>query len=185
MRIVLLGAPGSGKGTQAERIVERYQITHISTGDLLRAEVAAGTPLGKQAKAIMDAGELVSDDIVLGMIEDRLSKPETQHGFLLDGFPRTLAQAEGLDALLTKHGQPLDVTLLLDVDPDEIMQRLLARKRADDTEETIRNRLQVYENQTAPLIDYYQNQGKLRKVHGVGDVEAISKKIFQVLDDFA
>lgn len=185
MRIVLLGAPGSGKGTQAERIVERYRLTHVSTGDLLRAEVAAGTPLGKQAKSIMEAGELVSDQIVLGMIEQRLGKPDTRNGFLLDGFPRTLAQAEGLDGLLNKLAQPLDVTLLLEVDYDEIMQRLLARKRADDTEDTIRNRLKVYDAQTAPVIDYYDKQGKLRRVQGVGDVRAIAERIFQVLDNSA
>lgn len=143
MRIVLLGAPGSGKGTQAENIVARYGITHVSTGDLLRAEVAAGTELGKKAKAIMDAGGLVSDEIVLGMIEERMNKGLSA-GFLLDGFPRTLAQAEALDAMLAKLEKPLDCTLFFDVDFDEITKRLLSRGRADDNEDTIRKRLAVY-----------------------------------------
>ncbi len=181
MKIVLLGAPGSGKGTQAENVVKKYQIAHISTGDLLRAEVAAGSPLGKQAKEIMESGALVSDEIVLGMIEARLAQDDTKNGFMLDGFPRTLAQAEGLDTLLTKIGQPLDVVVFLDVDYGEIMQRLLARKRADDNEETIRNRLKVFENQTAPLIDYYKTKGNLRTVKGVGVVDEISENVFTVL----
>lgn len=185
MRIVLLGAPGSGKGTQAERIVEKYRIVHISTGDLLRAEVAAGTPLGNQAKAIMEAGQLVSDDIMLGMIRQRLAKDDVRNGFLLDGFPRTLPQAEALDAMLAELGQPLDVILFIDVDYGEIMTRLLARQRADDNEETIRNRLEVYEAQTAPLIDYYKAKGNLRAVKGVGPIEEISRNVCKILDDIA
>lgn len=185
MRIVLLGAPGSGKGTQADAIVAKYRITHISTGDLLRAEVAAGTDLGKQAKAIMESGGLVSDDIVLGMIRNRLSQGDTDKGFMLDGFPRTLAQAEALDDLLGQLGQPLDRVLFFDVDYGEIMQRLLARQRADDNEETIRKRLEVYEAQTAPLIDYYKGKGNLRTVKGVGEITEISERIFKALDDVA
>ncbi len=181
MRIVLLGAPGSGKGTQAENIVARYGITHVSTGDLLRAEVAAGTELGKKAKAIMDAGGLVSDEIVLGMIEERMNKGLSA-GFLLDGFPRTLAQAEALDAMLAKLEKPLDCTLFFDVDFDEITKRLLSRGRADDNEDTIRKRLAVYEEQTAPLISYYEGTGKLKTVKGVGSVDEISQRIFDVLD---
>jgi len=185
MRIVLLGAPGSGKGTQAERIVEKYQITHISTGDLLRAEVAAGTDLGNKAKEIMESGGLVSDDIMLGMIRSRLSQGDVQNGFMLDGFPRTLAQAEALDDLLAKIGQPLDVVIFFDVDYNEITQRLLARQRADDNEETIRKRLQVYEEQTAPLIDYYKAKGNLRTVKGVGPMDEVSERIFKTLDNVA
>jgi len=184
MRIVLLGAPGSGKGTQSEAIVKKYQIRHLSTGDMLRAEVAAGTPLGRQAREIMEAGQLVSDAIVLGMIEQRLLNNDTE-GFLLDGFPRTLVQAEALDALLTKLEQPLDVVLFFDVDYEEIMQRLLARHRSDDNAETIRKRLQVYEHETAPLRDYYNNKGNLRTVKGVGQIEEISERIFRILEDFA
>ena len=182
MRIVLLGAPGSGKGTQAERVVAKFGIAHISTGELLRAEVAAGTPLGAKAKKIMESGGLVSDDIMLGMIEERLAKPDVTGGFLLDGFPRTLPQAEALDSLLARLGKPLDKVLLLDVDYEEIMQRLLARKRADDSEETIRKRLQVYESQTAPLIDYYKTRALLVTVPGVGEVDAISDRVFAALE---
>ena len=184
MRLILLGAPGSGKGTQSEAIVKKYQIRHLSTGDMLRAEVAAGTPLGRQAREIMEAGQLVSDAIVLGMIEQRLVNNDTD-GFLLDGFPRTLVQAEALDALLTRLEQPLDVVLFFDVDYDEVMQRLLARHRSDDNEETIRKRLQVYEQETAPLRDYYDNKGLLRTVKGVGPIEEISARIFQILEEFA
>ncbi len=183
MRIVLLGAPGSGKGTQAEQIVKKYQIDHISTGDLLRAEVAAGTPLGKQAKEIMEAGQLVSDEIVLGMIEHYLTRGEPRTGFLLDGFPRNLPQAEALNKLLDKIGQPVGLVLFFEVDYGEIMQRLLARKRADDTEETIRKRLEVYEQQTAPLINYYKERGNLRIVNGIGDIDDISQRITRVLDE--
>ena len=185
MRIILLGAPGSGKGTQAATIIQKYVIPHISTGDLLRAEVASGTALGQRAKAIMESGQLVSDEIMLGMIEERLSKDDVDNGFLLDGFPRTLAQAEALDEMLGKLGQPIDVVLFFDVDYGEIMQRLLARKRADDTEDTIRKRLEVYEAQTAPLIDYYKAKGNLRSVQGTGEIDAISQRIFKVLDAVA
>ncbi len=184
MRIVLLGAPGSGKGTQSEAIVKKYQIRHLSTGDMLRAEVAAGTPLGRQAREIMEAGQLVSDAIVLGMIEQRLLDNDTE-GFLLDGFPRTLVQAKALDALLTKLEQPLDVVLFFDVDYEEIMQRLLARHRSDDNAETIRKRLQVYEHETAPLRQYYESKDNLRTVKGVGQIDEISERIFRILEDFA
>ncbi len=180
MRVVLLGAPGSGKGTQAENIVKRYGITHISTGDLLRAEVAAGTELGLKAKAIMESGGLVSDDIVLGMIEVRVSQMEG--GFLLDGFPRTQAQAEGLDALLARVEKPLSVVVYFDVAFDEIIKRLLSRGRADDTEETIRKRLSIYEEQTKPLIGHYEAKGLLQTVKGVGPIDEISSRIAAVLD---
>ncbi len=181
-RIVLLGAPGSGKGTQSEAIVKRYQIQHISTGDMLRAEVTAGTLLGRQAREIMAAGRLVPDEIVLSMIEKRLAHSQPLDGFLLDGFPRNLHQAQDLDALLARLHQPLDIQLFFDVDYEEIMKRLLARKRADDTEQTIRKRLEVYEAETAPLRKYYQAGGRLRTVKGVGEIAQISQKIFEILD---
>ena len=181
MRIVLLGAPGSGKGTQAEKLVEHYNLTHLSTGDILRAEVAAGTTLGQEAKAIMDAGKLVSDEIVLGMIDARLEEDENPEGFILDGFPRTLDQAQGLSELLERLGEPLDAVMYLDVDPEEIMQRLLARKRADDTEETIRKRIDVYREQTEPLVDYYDKQGLLSRIDGVGSVDDIFMRILDAL----
>jgi adenylate kinase len=182
MRIVLLGAPGSGKGTQSAAIVKRYNITGIATGDLLRAEVAAGSVLGKQAKECMDSGDLVPDEIVLGMIEHRITNTD-QNGFLLDGFPRTLAQAEALDALLFRLQQPLHVVLFFEVDYQEIMKRLSARGRADDSEATIRHRLEVYEAQTARLIDYYQERRKLRTVRGVGDIDDVSNTIFSILEE--
>lgn len=214
MRIVLLGAPGSGKGTQAKQMVDKYRVPQISTGDLLRAAVAANTPLGKKAKAAMEAGQLVSDDIVLGMIKERLSQPDAKKGFILDGFPRNIPQAQALDAMLTKMGQPLQLGLLIDVDFDVLMQRLTGRRtcescgqmyniyssppkidgqcdkcggelrhRADDNEETIGNRLRVYEAQTAPLIAYFRNQGKLRTVQGVGEISDIFAAVVKVLKD--
>lgn len=208
MRIVLLGAPGSGKGTQAQRLTGIYNIPQISTGDLLRAAVSAGTELGLKAKAAMDAGALVSDDIVLGMIRERLQQDDTKNGFILDGFPRNTAQAESLDALLAEVDQPIQCGLLIDVDFDVLLKRLTGRlsckqcgavfnryfsapkldgvcdvcggelyHRADDNEETIGNRLKVYEQNTAPLIQYYAAQHKLRKVNGVGEMEAITQAI--------
>lgn len=214
MRIVLLGAPGSGKGTQAKLLAEKFTIPQISTGDLLRAAVAAGSSLGLQAKAAMDAGQLVSDTIVLGMIEERLAKPDTQKGFILDGFPRNIPQAEALDALLEKLHKPLDSGLLIDVDFEILLQRLTGRRtcescgqmyniytspsrldercdkcggnlrhRADDNEETIGNRLRVYEAQTAPVVAYYRNQGKLRAVQGIGEIPDIFAAIQKTLGE--
>ena len=173
MRIVLLGAPGSGKGTQGEKLMDHYGIPQISTGDLLRAAVAAETDLGKKAKAAMDAGELVADAIVIGMIEERLAQPDTAKGFILDGFPRTETQAEALDQLLAGISKPLQNVVHLDVDKEEILTRLLARGRADDSEETIRNRMDVYAASTKPLLDYYGQQNKLVTVKGVGNIDEI------------
>jgi adenylate kinase len=214
MRIVLLGAPGSGKGTQASLLVERYNIPQIATGDLLREAVASGSTLGRQAKMAMDAGHLVGDDIVLAIIQERILRPDTRNGFILDGFPRSLAQAEALDQLLSSVGRPLDLALLLAVDVDALLQRLVGRRtclscgqvynvfyspphldgrcdacggrlrhRADDNEETIGNRLRVYEAQTFPVIDYYKEQGKLRTVQGVGEIPDIAKAMRKVVED--
>jgi adenylate kinase len=187
MRIVLLGAPGSGKGTQTDAITERYGIATVATGDLLRVEVAANTELGQRAKPYMDAGELVPFDIVLGMIENGLKKlaESNPNGFMMDGFPRDLAQAEALDKLLAKINQPLDLVVFFEVDYEEIVKRLLGRGRADDNEETIRNRLRVYEEKTAPLIEYYTRKGLLRTVKGTGTIEAIGQRIRAVLDEIA
>jgi adenylate kinase len=213
MRIVLLGAPGSGKGTQAQKLVEKYGIPQVSTGDLLRAALAEGTPLGRKAKAAMDAGQLVSDDIVLGIIRERLRKPDAKDGFILDGFPRNIPQAQALDQMLLRLGQPLDAAVLMDVDFDLIIQRLAGRRtcescgtpyntftnppkvhglcdrcgsslhhRADDNEETIGNRLRVYEAQTKPLVDYYREQDKLHTLHAVGEVDDIFKRLVTILD---
>ena len=173
MNIILLGAPGSGKGTQAAFLIEKHGLTHLSTGDMLRAEIAAGSDLGKQAKAIMENGQLVSDEIVIAMIAARLS----DKGALFDGFPRTIAQAEALDKLLAGRGSQIDAVIELQVGSEEIVQRMLARGRSDDNEATIRQRLAVFEAQTKPLINYYQKQGKLRSMDGSGELAAISARI--------
>lgn len=214
MRTVLLGAPGSGKGTQGVVLSKKFNIPQISTGDLLRAAVKAGTELGKQAKSAMDAGALVSDDIVIGLIRERLSEADAQNGYILDGFPRNIPQAEALDEMLESLGQPLQGVVLLDVPFEELMQRLTGRRtckdcgaiyniylsapktdgrcdscngelfqRADDNEETIGNRLKVYEEQTAPLIGYYTQQNKLHAIAGTGNVDTITSQVGAVFDN--
>lgn len=175
MRLVLLGPPGAGKGTQAERIVAAHGLVHLSTGDLLRAAVAAGTELGLRAKAAMDAGDLVSDEIVMALVRQRLEQPDAAQGFLLDGFPRNAAQAEALDADLEDRGVELVISMRLD--DDEIMRRLLARGRKDDQESVIRNRLEVYRDETAPLIAYYEGKGLLRSVEALGTVDEVFERI--------
>ncbi len=182
MKVVFLGPPGAGKGTQAVRIAEKYNVPHISTGDILRAAVKEGTELGKLAKEYMDKGELVPDDVIIGIIRERLSQSDVrERGFILDGFPRTLPQAEALDKMLAELNMPLDKVVYLNVDDEEIVKRLLARGRADDTEEVIRNRLEVYRKQTAPLIDYYSEKGILAEIYGVGEIDEITKKIEESL----
>ncbi|MDG2050118.1 MAG: adenylate kinase [Myxococcota bacterium] len=183
-RIVLLGAPGAGKGTQAAQLVEQLGIPHISTGDMLRAAVAAETSVGLKAKALMDAGQLVGDDIVIAIAEDRLG--EAKKGFILDGFPRTLAQAEALDGLLEKLDSSLDCCLALTADTEAVVERLLKRAeiegRADDNEETIRERMKVYGEQTAPLLAYYRERGLLVEVSGMGTIEAVLGRVLGALD---
>lgn len=185
MRIVLLGAPGSGKGTQAKRLKVDLRIAHISTGDLLRAAVKAGTPLGLKAKAVMESGQLVSDGIVLGLLEERLAEPDTQPGFILDGYPRNLAQANALDALLARVGQPLDAVVKLNVPDAAIVKRCEIRfeqeHRADDNPETVRKRLAVYAEQTTPVADFYAQRGLLTEIDGVGDIEAIGDRVLAAL----
>lgn len=215
MRVILLGSPGSGKGTQAQAITEKYGIPQISTGDMLRAAVREGTPLGKEAKKIMDAGLLVSDDIILGLIQERVKSPDCTSGFLLDGFPRTIAQADGLSQM----GLTIDNVVEFVVDDEEIVKRMSGRRvhpgsgrsyhivfnppqqegkddetgepliqRDDDKEETVRKRLSVYHEQTKPLVGYYQQkaeQGSVRfaSINGIGPMEAITERIFAVLNE--
>lgn len=188
MNLILFGPPGAGKGTQAERLVKRYGIVHLSTGDMLRAAVKAGTELGKQAEAIMAAGKYVSDDIVVGLVEERIERPEAAKGFILDGFPRTLPQAEALDGMLAKHGKSLDAVIEFAVDDDVLVERVLKRakesggSRADDTRETIAYRLSVYHSETAPLLPYYDKKGILHRVDGMADVDTVSREVQDVLD---
>lgn len=186
MRIVLLGAPGSGKGTQGEKMAAHFGIPKLSTGDALRAAVAAGTELGKKAKATMDAGGLVANELVYGIVEERLSQPDAQKGFILDGFPRNIAQADVLEGMLTKLKVPsISTALHLHVDDEEIITRLHSRAlkegRADDTEEVIRKRIAIYNADTSPLLDYYEKQGKLVTLEGKGGLEEIFQRIVAAL----
>ncbi len=185
MRLVLLGAPGSGKGTQAARLKDHLQVPHISTGDLLRAEVAAGTALGLQAKAVMERGDLVSDDILLGMLEDRLSRPDVAGGFILDGYPRNLAQADALGQLLARIGQPMDHAVQLEVDTDLLVERIANRAkeqgRQDDTPEAVRNRLNIYNDVTAPVIEFYRQRGMLKVVDGEGAMDEVFTRIVEAV----
>lgn len=208
MNIVLLGAPGAGKGTQAQKIIETYGIPQISTGDILRAAVANQTELGLEAKRYMDSGDLVPDSVVIGLVKDRLAEPDTEKGFILDGFPRTTAQAVALDEELSNLGKALDAALAIEVDFDVIVDRLTSRRtcsacgritsvtegdtcavcggeliqRDDDNEKTVRNRLDVYERSTAPLIDYYSGQGILHHVDGDRAVEDVWTTVRTILE---
>lgn len=185
MRIVLLGAPGSGKGTQAALLKEHFNIPHISTGVLLREAVAKATPLGLQARAVMERGELVPDEVMLSLIEERLTAADVAHGFILDGYPRNVAQAESLEKVLQRLGQPADEAILIEVDPAQVAQRIARRAaaegRSDDTAEVVRNRLRVYEEQTAPVAGFYAGRGLLTRVLGEGSVEEVQDRILGVL----
>ena len=185
MRLVLLGPPGSGKGTQATRLKDLLQIPHISTGDLLRAEVAAGTELGLAAKEVMARGELVSDEILLGMIRSRLSRDDVANGFILDGYPRNVAQANALEALLADINQPLQAVVQLDVANELLVERIAGRAKAegreDDNPESVRKRLQVYTDSTAPVIGFYEGRGSLAKVDGVGSLDEVFARIMAAL----
>jgi len=182
MRIVFIGPPGAGKGTQAEKIIAKYKPAHLSTGDMLRAARDAKTEIGLEAEKYMSSGQLVPDDVVIGVIADRLKQDDCKCGYLLDGFPRTIAQAEALDKMLAVAGTPLDVVLELKVPDAELFTRLEKRKRADDTPETIQNRIDVYNNQTSPLLDYYGKRGLLKTIDGLGDIDEIFARIVKVLD---
>jgi len=185
MRIVILGAPGSGKGTQAALLKEQYGIPHISTGALLRQAVEKQTPLGLKAKAIMERGELVPDDVMLDLIEERLGQDDVAAGFILDGYPRNLVQARALDTLLERLQMPVEEALLIEVDPELVVARIAKRAleegRSDDTEETVRNRMRVYEEQTAPVAGHYADLGLLTRVLGDGTIEEVLNRIRSAL----
>lgn len=189
MRLILLGAPGSGKGTQAARLKDHLQVPHISTGDLLRAEVAAGSELGLAAKEVMARGELVSDEILLGMLKSRLSREDCARGFILDGYPRNVAQANALTALLASIEQPLEAAVQLEVPTELLVERIAGRAqaqgRADDSPESVRTRLKVYDEQTAPVVDFYRNTGKLSVVDGVGELDEVFTRIIEAIDNVA
>ena len=186
LNIVIFGAPGSGKGTQSERIVEKYGINHISTGDVLRAQIKAGTELGKTAQGYIDQGQLLPDALIIDILAHTLDSFEGSKGVIFDGFPRTIAQAEALKKMLAERGQEVSIMLDLDVPEDELMTRLIKRGqesgRADDNEETIKKRLVVYHSQTAPLIDWYKTDGKYQHINGFGSLEAIFAEIAEAID---
>lgn len=191
MRLILLGPPGAGKGTQATRLVEKYGIPQLSTGDMLRAAVAAGTPVGLKAKAVMESGGLVSDEIVVGIIRDRIAEADAKKGFILDGFPRTVAQAEALDAMLKAEGLKLDAVIELEVDQSKLVARIVNRAaeakaagqpvRKDDDPEVFKTRLEAYNRDTAVVAPYYEKAGKLTKIDGMQAVDAVSAAIAKVL----
>jgi adenylate kinase len=183
---VVLGPPGAGKGTQAVRLAEHFACADVATGDIFRANVAEGTELGRAAQEFMDRGDLVPDDLVIAMVMDRLAESDCQAGFVLDGFPRTVAQAEALDRRLVDLGTPLEAALSFEVTEDELLRRLAGRAaaqhRADDAEQTIRHRLEVFAIKTAPLIDYYAHRGLLVNVDAIGPIEVVTKRILAALD---
>ena len=183
VHLVILGRQGSGKGTQAARLVEAYRPIHVSTGDMLRAAVVAGTELGLQARALMGVGDLVGDDLINGIVSERLAQPDVaENGFLLDGYPRTPDQAAAMEVFLAEAGTPLDAAVNLDVPVDEVTARMVARGRADDTEEAIRRRLALYESETAPLLAWFADRGLLDVVDGLGDVDVVFGRLADVID---
>ncbi|HEX9866556.1 MAG TPA: adenylate kinase [Acidimicrobiia bacterium] len=180
MRLLFIGPPGAGKGTQATRVAERLGIPHISTGDMFRHHVSEGTELGRQVDVIMKAGDYVPDEITVAMLEERIARSDAESGFILDGFPRTTGQVEALDGLIGTSG--LDYVVVFDVDEDALVDRLLARGRADDTEETVRNRFRVYQEQTAPLLDIYRSRDLVVHVDGMGSMDEITERILTALE---
>ncbi len=187
MKAILFGPPGGGKGTQATFLVDKYNIPHISTGDILRAAVKEGTTLGKQAKLIMDKGELVSDDIIINIIKERIQQNDCKKGFLLDGFPRTITQGEALNKMLNEINTKIDYVIYIDVNDDNLIQRLLGRAqkegRSDDNENTIKKRISVYKDQTLPLKDYYKQKGILKEINGIGTISDITKRIMDKIGE--
>ncbi|MCB1323919.1 MAG: adenylate kinase [Spirochaetales bacterium] len=187
MKLLFMGPPGAGKGTQAQIICDELEIPQISTGEILRAAVKAGTEMGRKAQEFMNAGKLVPDEVVIGIVRDRLKEPDAAGGYILDGFPRTIEQAQALDRMLSEMGQKLDAALNLKVDDAELIKRLLDRAqkdgRKDDTEPVIKNRLEVYNQATRPLIEYYEKAGLLRQIDGKGSLEEISERIRKTLNE--
>jgi adenylate kinase len=214
LNLILLGPPGAGKGTQAKILIKKYDIPQISTGDILRAAIKDQTPMGVKAKSFMDSGALVSDEVVVGIVEERLAKPDCAKGFILDGFPRTVVQADALGSMLEKLGKSIDHVISIEVDKVELLERITGRRtcrncgkgyhvrfdpprtagvcdecggelyqREDDSEDTMRNRLDVYERQTAPLISYYDSKSLLRSVKGTGAIEEIQQRLVQIVED--
>jgi adenylate kinase len=213
MNLILLGPPGAGKGTQASRLEEAHGLKHLSTGDMLRAAVASGSALGQQAKAVMEAGQLMPDEIIIRMIADRIEEPDCKNGFILDGFPRTVPQAEALDSMLAEKGERVDLVIEIAVDEAALVERIAGRfscarcgagyhdkfrrpkvegvcdvcgsteftRRKDDTEETVRARLEAYREQTAPILPYYEAKGLLRRVDGMADVDEVTRQIEEAL----
>jgi adenylate kinase len=189
INIVLFGPPGAGKGTQSEGIIKKYQLSHISTGDLFRKHLKEGTALGKLAQTYMDHGNLVPDQVVIDMVDDKIKSDQKVNGYIFDGFPRTVAQAEALDKLMKGKGTPISCMIALEVEKEELIKRLLNRGitsgRTDDQDESkIQNRINVYENETKPVADYFKKQGKYNPIHGVGSIEEIFSNICKVIDKF-
>lgn len=181
MKLLFIGPPGAGKGTQAERVAQRLGIPHVSTGEMFRHHVGEGTPLGRQVKAIMEAGDYVPDSVTVEMLRERISQPDAEGGFILDGFPRTEPQVAALDSLIGESG--LDRVVLFDVDEDVLGRRMMSRGRADDTEETIRNRFKVYLEQTEPILAIYRRRGIVVEVDGMGEIDEITERVLEAVED--
>ena len=187
LNIVLFGPPGAGKGTQSEKLIEKYNLTHLSTGDLFRKNISEGTELGNKAQKFMDEGNLVPDSVVIGMVEDKVKNTPDSSGFIFDGFPRTVAQAEALDNLMNENGTPINMMLSLVVDEDELLKRLLNRGkisgRPDDQDpDKIKNRFSVYKKETTPVAEFYRSQSKLSEIQGVGDIDGIFNRLTDTID---